>query len=75
MKHRKVRTGAVYQYEPVMMDVLHPPAGNPQRGAMLRVVRLNGCPPPGTMGHCHVNFADTGAFAGLVCCNSLQPRS
>ena len=67
----KVRTGNCYSYDPVGMDICDPPYGNPKKGDKLKVVKLNGCPPPNTMGMCHVNFADTGEFAGLVCTNSL----
>lgn len=35
------------------------------------VVNLSGCPQANVMGHCHVQHLG-GAFAGLVCTNSLQ---
>lgn len=70
----KVRAGGVYRYEPVLLDRIDPPAGNPQPGDLLKVVKLPGCPRPNTMGHCHVQFADSGEFVGLVHTNSLVSR-
>ena len=70
----KVRVGSIYKYEPVGIDRFNPPVGNPQEGDLLKVVNLFGCPPANTMGHCYVNFVDTGdnkKFAGMVCTNSL----
>lgn len=67
----KVRTNSTYYYNPCMMDVIDPPYGNPEPGDLLKVVKLPGCPSANVMGHCHVNFADTGEFAGLVNTNSL----
>jgi len=43
-------------------------------GDVVRVKNLHGCPPANTMGHCYVVDAKTGAFIGLVCCNSLHTR-
>jgi hypothetical protein len=71
MKHRRVRVGSKYRFEPVMLDSLHPPH-NVRPGDLVRVVNLHGCPKANTMGHCHVEHLD-GAFGGLVCTNSLQP--
>ncbi len=82
----KVRAGSIYLYDPVLMDVADPPYGHPERGELLKVVNLHGCPKANTMNHCHVNFARTsrtpkgrhrkaGDFAGLVCCNSLKSRN
>lgn len=68
----KVRANTVYQFNPVPWDTLDPPIGNPQPGALLIVVNLPGCPRANTMNHCHVNFAETGEFAGLISCNSLE---
>lgn len=67
----KVRTNSTYTYRPVMLDISDPPYGRPEPGDKLKVVKLPGCPSAGTMGMCHVNFADSGNFAGLVCVNSL----
>lgn len=69
MAIRKVRAGKVYRYEPVLIDVVNPPY-NVQRGDLVRVVNMPGCPKANTMGHCHVDHLD-GQFGGLVCCNSL----
>lgn len=72
MKTRRVRAGQVFVFVPVLLDRTHPsPALTP--GDVVRVVKLRGCPPPGTMGHCHVERMD-GSFGGLVCVNSLVPR-
>lgn len=74
---RRVRTGARYIYDPVMLDQLHEPygvsTGDLSRGAIVRVVALPGCPKPNTMGHAHITV--NGVFAGLVCTNSLVPLS
>ncbi len=72
--HRKVRTGARYRFDPVPMDRFDPPF-DVKAGETVVVVKLRGCPPPNTMGHCHVNVRRGGewTFGGLVCCNSLQP--
>jgi len=66
----KVRVGSLYAYHPVMMDVLHPPFGNPENGAILRVINKHGCPKANTMGMCYVETMD-GEFMGMVCTNSL----
>lgn len=69
MAINKVKSGKTYEYQPVLMDrcdartALKP-------GDKVTVVTLRGCPPPNTMGHCHVEH--NGQFAGLVHCNSLQ---
>jgi len=70
----KVRANGIYKYLPVPLDRFDPPYGKPQPGCLLKVVNLPGCPRANTMGHCHVNFANTGEFAGLVHTNSLQKR-
>ena len=66
-----VRAGAVYSYHPVPMDRINPPVGAPKIGDRVRVVNLPGCPRANTMGHCHIEHPETGAFLGLVCTNSL----
>lgn len=65
----KVRTGQKYRYQPVLLDRCDP-RQTLQEGELVVVVKLPGCPRPGTMGHCHVNRED-GSFGGLVCVNSL----
>jgi hypothetical protein len=72
-RFRKVRAGSVYTYEPVPMDRFSP-ACTAEAGQVVRVVNLPGCPKANTMGHCHVQDAETGAFLGLVVTNSLKPR-
>ena len=67
----KVLTNSVYTYRPVMLDVTDPPYGAPRPGDKLKVVKLPGCPSANVMGMCHVNFIESGKFAGLVCTNSL----
>lgn len=67
---RKVRTGARYIYDPVGLDIWDART-DLKRGQVVQVVKLQGCPPPNTMGHAHV--AVNGQFVGLVCCNSLLP--
>ena len=67
---KKVRTGSTYRYRPGMIDVLHPPY-DLAPGDLVRVVRLRGCPPPGSMGHAYVEHVDGRGFAGLVHVNSL----
>jgi hypothetical protein len=42
-------------------------------GTVVRVIHMHGAPPPNTMGHAHIEDADTGKFAGLVLTNSLVP--
>lgn len=68
---RKVKTKCWYTFQPVGMDLYDSRASVPP-GSRVQVVRLHGCPPPNTMGHCHIVDA-AGRFAGLVLTNSLQP--
>jgi hypothetical protein len=67
---RRIRAGSVWTYRAVLIDHFRP-ASKATEGQRVRVVKLNGCPPPGTMNHCHVEDAESGEFLGLVCCNSL----
>jgi hypothetical protein len=65
----RVRMGARYVYRPVVIDLIDPKT-TLVPGEPVRVIRPHGCPPPNTMGHCHV--ADmSGKFRGLVACASL----
>jgi hypothetical protein len=66
----KVRAGRKYIYDPVLLDLVDGRTAL-KKGDVVTVVKLHGCPPPNTMGHCHVD--KDGEFAGLVCCNSLRP--
>lgn len=66
----RVTTGRAYVFQPNMLDQIHQCA-NLKPGDRVTVVKLRGCPPPNTMGQCHVNGPD-GKFAGMVSCNSLH---
>ena len=66
----KVRNGKQYRYEPVGLDLWDSKALVPPY-SLVTVKSLPGCPPAGTMGHCHI-VDEAGRFAGLVLCNSLQ---
>lgn len=69
----RVRNGTVGVYRPVGMDVWNP-CSSAKVGQVVRVKNQWGCPPAGTMGHCHIVDAESGAFLGLVLCNSLTPN-
>lgn len=62
----KVRTGGVYVYtrEHSLWEMADAKHGTPS-GTQVRVVKCNGCPPPNTMGHAHIETMD-GTFIGLV---------
>jgi len=66
----RVRKGSVYVYDPVMLDIIDGRTGL-TKGEQVRVIHCNGCPPPNTMNHAHVERLN-GEFVGLVHCNSLQ---
>lgn len=66
----KVRANKKYRYQPVGMDLWDSRGIDIQAGDIVTVVKLYGCPPPNTMGHCHIH--KDGKFAGLVLCNSLE---
>jgi hypothetical protein len=65
----KVRAGSFYRFEPNLLDQIHVCA-QLRKGEIVQVVKLRGCPPPNTMGQCHVNGSN-GEFAGMVSCKSL----
>jgi hypothetical protein len=44
-----------------------------QNGTELVVTNLPGAPRANTMGHCHANYAEGGAFAGMFDTASLYP--
>lgn len=75
----RIRVGTAGIFRPVPWDRLdgdHLRRAGLSAGALIRVTHPYGCPPPGTMGHCHVDFYDLAEgwrFAGLIHCNSLQP--
>jgi hypothetical protein len=75
---RKIRTGSLYVFHPVIWDKIQPCYGYANgyitEGSIVRVIQPRGCPKNGTMGHCYIETRETPAvFCGLVCCNSLQP--
>lgn len=63
----------VYVFQPVGLDLWSPHTGTPAAGTRVVKCQPYGCPRNGTMGHCYVEDATTGAFYGLVLENSLQP--
>ena len=67
----KVRAGRTYLFHPVPMDRFDPKS-TATHGQRVKVVKLPGCPPPNTMGHCHI-ATEQDVFLGLVHCNSLVP--
>ena len=72
MAARKVRVGAKYVFDPVLFDVLNPPANiDLAKGDIVTVINLPGAPKANTMGMCYV--AKDGVFAGMVMTNSLTP--
>lgn len=68
---RKVTVGKEYTFNPVGIDRFDPKTPL-KAGDVVTVVNLRGCPPPNTMGHCHVSH--NGQFVGLVHCNSLTDK-
>lgn len=68
---KRVVAGGHYRFIPNLLDQIHVCA-NLKAGDMVRVVRLRGAPPPGTMGQCHVDGPN--GFAGMVSCNSLYSK-
>ena len=68
----KVRVNSLYTYNPVLLDMIDGRTGL-QKGALVRVIKVPGCPPANTMGHCYVGDSKTGKFIGMVCTNSLTP--
>lgn len=67
---RKVRKGQQLIYDPVAIDRFDPQV-QIAPGTLVRVCRPYGCPPPNTMGHCHIEDQGSREFLGLVCTNSL----
>lgn len=61
-----------YIYEPVGLDLWDRRPHAPAPGTRVVKTKVPGCPPNGTMGHCYVADAETGAFYGLVLVNSLR---
>lgn len=73
MATNRVRVGSLYEYNPVLLDVVDGRTGL-QKGAVVRVVNLPGAPKANVMGHCYVADPNTGKFIGMVCTNSLTKR-
>lgn len=67
----KVRAGQIYRFVPNLLDQIHNCAKGLNAGDLVKVVKLRGCPPPNTMGQCHVEKSGYG-FVGMVSCNSLE---
>jgi hypothetical protein len=63
----------VYVFCPVGLDAWEHRPHQPAPGTRVVKTQPPGCPPNGTMGHCYVAHAATGAFYGLVLLNSLRP--
>jgi hypothetical protein len=61
-----------YTFEPVGWDVFDRRAHQPEPGTRVVKTQPAGCPRNGTMGHCFIADADTGAFYGLVLVASLK---
>jgi hypothetical protein len=70
----KVRAGQVLIYHPNLLDRIDGRTAL-KSGDTVRVVNLPGCPRANTMGHCHVEDVNTGAFIGLVHTNSLHTKT
>ena len=66
----KVRKGQVLYYWPNGLDRMDART-DLKEFEQVKVIHPHGCPPPNTMGHCHVERMD-GTFAGLVHTNSLH---
>jgi len=67
----RVRKGGRYVFWAAGMDRFDPAHLGLEDGQEVRVVHPRGCPPPNTMGHCHVEDL-AGNFMGLVQCDSLN---
>lgn len=64
-------TGRTYTFRPVGLDLLDPNPYHPEPGTRVRKTQPHGCPRNGTMGHCYIEDATTGAFYGLCLLASL----
>jgi len=69
---KKKATGRVYVFEPVGWDLFDRRKNQPAPGTRVRKTQPYGTPRNGTMGHCFVEDAETGAFYGLVMVKSLR---
>jgi len=66
----KVRARSKYVFNPIPLDRFDSRT-QARLGQVVRVVKKYGCPPPNTMGHCHIESL-SGQFLGLVHINSLM---
>lgn len=64
----------VYVFQAVGMDIFDRKSSTPENGTRVVKTQPAGCPKNGTMGHCFVADAETGAFIGLVQMASLKPE-
>jgi hypothetical protein len=75
----KVRVNSLYIFQPVPLDKCQPPVGvtqgNLKPGQVVKVVNLPGAPKANTMGQCYISDPKTGDFLGMVCTNSLLPKT
>ncbi len=62
----------VYTFKPVGMDNWDRSASAPAPGTRVVKCQPSGCPTNGTMGHCYIADAETGAFYCLVLVASLE---
>lgn len=69
-----MKVNSIYYYHPNMLDRIDGRTGL-KSGDVVRVVNLSGAPRCNTAGHAHVECPITGAFIGLVHCNSLHTKA
>ncbi len=70
----RVKTNALYRFKRHGWDMWdRKNAPDISDGTIVRVIRCHGCPPPNTMGHCHIATLE-GEFIGLVSTASLEKR-
>lgn len=67
----RVRVNSVYTFIPGLVDLALPQHYRARKGQRVRVIQLPGAPKANTMGHCHIEDADTGEFLGIVSTDSL----
>jgi predicted enzyme related to lactoylglutathione lyase len=67
----KVRNGSSYVFDPAPLD-MYDSRSSAEKGQIVVVKNIRGCPPANTMGMAHITDTD-GNFLGLVCTSSLIP--
>jgi hypothetical protein len=76
LRHRLLYCGLMtttrYRFSPVGLDLFDRRTHQPAPGTIVVKTQPAGCPRNGTMGHCYVADAETGAFYGLVLVASLS---